>query len=218
MYDSIMAPSTSYSATELPYWVYTLANGSDCTYYVKVPDVSALVDTTYLYVASGTPHTVHESNGVDVFESFDNFEGTVGATLTSWSVYTSGTAGAEISDDVGLVDLSPDSYTGSSAVVGSGSGSLGYYACRVPHQRMCFTRNGIYYVFVSDYNTLYVQYRYSTDGVTWSTPVNAFAFASVDAEWDIEFDGNIRSLLPQLWDRIGSRIASPWYQVRERVF
>ncbi len=181
--------SSGYTATEMPYWVYTLTTDSECTYYVKVPTVSASEDTTYLYVISGTPHTVHESNAVDVFKAFDNFSGTLGAAPTSWSVYTSGTAGAEISDDAGLVDLSPDSYTGESAVVGASSGSLGYCACRVPHQRMCFTRNGVYYVFVSNYDTLYVQYRYSTDGVTWSTPVDAFPFASVDAEWDIEFDG-----------------------------
>jgi len=87
--------STSKTETEIPYWIEecNLSANDNVTVWIKVPFIgNTSSETVYMYY--GNPDAVSESNGDDVFELFDDFEGT---SLDTSKWYEKTTGGGSIS-------------------------------------------------------------------------------------------------------------------------
>jgi hypothetical protein len=78
-----------------------------------------------------------------------------------------------------------------------GSGQYAHAASRLPHQRSAFYAAGRYWLFwgansgIPPYD---LNFRSSTDGVTWSADTNIGTFPLVDAQWSVAYDdtnGNV---------------------------
>jgi len=63
-------------ATQLPYWMEEKVDGDYAVFWVKVPYIPKYPGKTYIYVYYGNPDAEYVGSGDEVFEFFDDFEGT----------------------------------------------------------------------------------------------------------------------------------------------
>jgi len=114
-YDSDMQPdfddlrftwynSTSDEEVEIPYWIESKVDNDWAYVWIKVPEIPAN-DNATVYVYYGNPDATSESNGDDVFEFFDDFEGT---SLDTSKWYEKTTNGGSISISNSEITITTD--------------------------------------------------------------------------------------------------------------
>jgi len=76
--------STNDTETEIPYWIEEKVDSSWAYVWVKVLEIQAN-DNATIYIYYGNPSATSESNGFQVFDIFDDFEGDVSSRWTALS-------------------------------------------------------------------------------------------------------------------------------------
>ncbi len=95
---------TDQIGVKVPYWIETgTCNTTNTTVWVKALALQPGENTYYVYF--GNPNAKSESNGDQVFEFFDDFEGNT-LNLSKWTI--GGTGNVSVSN--GYVELTSDSY------------------------------------------------------------------------------------------------------------
>ena len=83
----------------LPYWIESGCNSANTVVWVKVPNIPANGETT-IYMYYGNPSATSESNGDNVFEFFDDFDGT-SLNTDVWEIYS----GSSVTVENGYVEI-----------------------------------------------------------------------------------------------------------------
>ena len=87
---------------EIPYWIEEKIDGTSASVWIKIPHIPAS-GTATVYMYYGNPSVTDESNPDDVFEFFDDFEGT-SLNTSKWNVI-SGNLGTEIVVSSGTITI-----------------------------------------------------------------------------------------------------------------